>query len=422
MTPFQIMAVTICLVINMLDGFDVLAISFTAPEIAREWSVAPTTLGVLFSAGLAGMVLGALFIAPLADRYGRRPTIMVCLIVISAGMLASAATQSVTQLAAMRVLTGLGVGGMLASLNTMVAEYSSDRRRQFAISVLQVGYPVGSIIAGAVAAYLIPAFGWRAVFIVGGALSALMLPMVVWRLPESLDFLLSRRTPDSLSRANDLLRRLGHEALSELPEAATAPAVGSSRVTDVFSEQLRVKTISIWICYFMVMFCWYFAVNWTPKILVDAGLSLEQGISGGLLLNIGGVIGALLLGALASRLRINRLVSIYMALGAAAMMAFGFAGAGLALPMSVAFLIGFFVVGSMVGLYTIVPEIYPAALRTTGTGWAIGVGRFGAVAGPYLAGLLIAQGWERPQYYFVLALPLFISMIAVMRLRARPAL
>ena len=148
MTPFQITAVVICIIINFLDGFDVIAISFAAPEIARDWSLDPAALGVVFSSGLVGMVVGALFLSPLADRFGRRFLILICLAVISVGMLASALADNLNYLVAMRLLTGLGVGGMLSSLTTMVAEYSSDRRRKLAISVLQSGYPVGGIIAG----------------------------------------------------------------------------------------------------------------------------------------------------------------------------------------------------------------------------------------------------------------------------------
>lgn len=413
MTPFQVTAVGVCLLINMVDGFDVLAISFAAPEIAREWALPPTELGALFSAGLAGMVLGALLIGPLADRFGRRIVILACLCLISVGMLASAAARDLSQLVPLRVLTGLGVGGMLASLNTMVAEYSSDRRRQLAISFLQAGYPVGGIIAGAAAVYLISLFSWRAVFVCGGLLSAVMVPLVLLCLPESLDYLLSQRAPGTLARVNRLLQRLGHAELEALPERP--PMTHKSTVARLFTREFRAATFGMWLCFLAVMCAWYFVVNWTPKILVDAGLSLDGSISGGLLLSLGGVVGGLSLGFLAQGFRLARLVALFMLLSVACMTGFGLLAADLPLMLAVAFLIGFFLAGSMIGLYAIIPDVYPTGLRSTGTGWAIGIGRLGAVLGPYLAGVLIAAGWQRSTYYFALSLPLLVTMLIVLR-------
>lgn len=415
MSPFQVAAVAICLIINMVDGFDVLAISFAAPEIAREWALPPTELGVLFSAGLAGMVLGALFIGPQADRFGRRAMILVCLCVISLGMLLSAVAQNLGQLVPLRVMTGLGVGGMLASLNTIVAEYCSDRRRQLAISFLQSGYPVGGIIAGIASVYLIGNFGWRAVFVFGGALSAAMIPLVLWRLPESLDYLLHQRGPSVLPRLNDLLRRLGQRQLEALPEIAADASKGSVR--QLFARDFRGRTFGMWLCFLAVMCAWYFVINWTPKILVDAGMPLDSGISGGLLLSLGGVVGGLALGFLATLFDVRRLVGLFMLLSVAAMTAFGVMATELPLMLTVAFLIGFFLAGSMIGLYAIIPDVYPTRVRSTGTGWAIGIGRLGAVLGPYLAGVLITIGWERSLYYFALSTPLILAMVIVLRLR-----
>ena len=155
MSRLQILTVGICLVINMMDGFDVLAISYAAPSIAAEWHMAPADLGILFSSGLAGMTLGSLILGPMADRYGRRPMILGCLIVISLGMILTAFSQNLWQMATLRLVTGLGIGGMLASINTLVAEYASHKRREFCISILQSGYPIGATIGGTISAFLI---------------------------------------------------------------------------------------------------------------------------------------------------------------------------------------------------------------------------------------------------------------------------
>ena len=416
MTPFQVTAVSICLLINFLDGFDVLAIAFAAPSIAADWSVAPATLGIIFSAGLAGMVVGALFLSPFADRIGRRPLILACLLIISAGMLGSAIAANVPQLVAWRLLTGLGVGGMLASLTTMVAEYSSGRRRQLAISVLQSGYPVGAIIAGIVSVFMLDSYGWRSVFFVGGVLSFAIIPLVYLRLPESIHFLVHRQPPGALDEINRILGCMEQEAITELPERKTRMRARSTTL-EIFSPDYIGRTLAIWLAYLITLSAWYFVTNWTPKILVDAGLSRDAAISGGMLIAIGGVAGGLALGWLSQRVVVNHIGAVYMILGIAAMTLFGLLDADLRYMLIVAFLIGFFVAGAIIGLYTIVPDLYPPEIRNTGTGWALGIGRLGAVIGPSIAGLLIEAGWDRSLYYFALSTPLFVSLLAVLYLR-----
>lgn len=413
MTPFQITVIAICIVINFLDGFDVIAISFAAPDIAREWSLQPVALGIVFSSGLAGMVLGALILSPFADQFGRRSLILNCLVLIGVGMLTSALATNVAFLVVTRLITGLGVGGMLSSLTTMVAEYSSDKRRQLAVSLLQSGYPVGGIIAGAASAYLLGEFGWRSVFVVGGVLSLAMIPLVYWRLPESIDFLLSRRTSKTLTQINALFRRMHRPEVAELPPVE-AKASAKVSVAEIFSDQFRGRTFAIWLCFLMVMSAWYFVVNWTPQILIDAGLSRDAGISGGMLLTFGGVLGGLAIGWLSGKFRIDRIGATFMLLSVVVMTLFGGLDVNLTLMLLVASLIGFFVAGSMISLYAAVPDLYPTQVRNTGTGWALGIGRLGAVIGPAVAGVLIGAGWERLAYYFALAVPLLVSTLALL--------
>ncbi|MEZ5500695.1 MAG: MFS transporter [Steroidobacteraceae bacterium] len=418
MSALQYAAIAICIVINLIDGFDVIAVSFAAPEIARDWALEPTMLGAVFSSGLAGMVLGALFLSPLADRYGRRPLILSCLFVIGAGMLASAVAGGVSALVAARFATGLGVGGMLSSLTTMVAEYSNDRRRQFAISILQTGYPAGGIIAALSSAFLLDMYGWRSIFIAGGLISLAMIPAVFWRLPESIDFLMNRRRADALDRINQLLRRMNMATVTELPPT-TAGRRARASVIEIFDTGFRSRTFAIWICFLMVMSSWYFVVNWTPKILVDSGLSRDAAISGGMLISVGGMLGGLALGWLSTRVRVSLLGAIFMFLAVVSMTAFGQLEVDLTAMLATTFLIGFCLAASMISLYATVPELYPARVRNTGTGWALGIGRLGAVIGPYVAGIVIGAGWERSTYFFALSTPLLISVVALTWLGSR---
>jgi len=418
MSRFQVAAVAICLVINMLDGFDVLAIAFAAPAIALEWRVSAESLGVLFSAGLVGMMLGSLLIAPLADSIGRRPVTVLCLVVISAGMFASAAAPDLRVLAATRAVTGLGIGGMLASLNTIVAEYASLRWRDFAVSLLQTGYPIGATIGGTISAVLLREYGWRSVFLLGAVLSTACIPLVLWRLPESLDYLIARRSHGGLARVNALLAKLGSPRLDALPPADDDVDPGTGRgVARLFSPRLRAASVLLWLAFFFVMLSFYFALNWTPKILVDSGLSVTGGVTGGVLMNVGGIVGAGLLGWTSSRVGLGRLVAGYMGACAVAFALFAMLGTALAPRLAVAALLGFFLFGSMVGLYAMAPRLYPPAIRTTGIGWAIGIGRGGAILGPWVAGLLLAAGWESATCYAVFALPMAAAMLAAAAMR-----
>ena len=231
------------------------------------------------------MAGGSLFIAPLADRFGRRALIIACLVLITTGMLLSAATTAPMQLAAMRALTGLGIGGMLASLNVITGEYSTGKWRSAAISVQVTGYPIGATIGGIIAGWLMANYGWRSVFAFGGIVSGLLVPVVMWSLPESLDYLLAKRPANALSKLNSLLRKMGRAELEQLPPASEATSPTAQKgMKSLFIGQLGRSTLLIWTSFFMLMLCFYFVLSWTPRLLVAAGMSTQQGVTGGVLL------------------------------------------------------------------------------------------------------------------------------------------
>ena len=415
----QIGVIAVCWFINMLDGFDVLAIAYTAPTISEELQLAPEKLGVVLSAGLVGMALGAMFIAPLADRFGRRRMILWGLAIIGFAMMGTAMAESIGPLILARIITGLGVGGLLASLNTMVAEYSPDHRRSFAISFLQGGYPIGALAGGFIAAPLIPIYGWQMVFIIGGLTTLVMVAVVLLFLPESLHFLIDRRPRDALQQVNRILARLGHSAIHEVPQSEEAAPRVSSRA--IFSEDLKMSTLLLWFSFFMSMLTLYFLLLWTPQIIVNAGLPKAQGIMVGATLNGGGLIGMLLLGHFAQRFGLHRLIIGFFLLAALSMVAFALIEASAMILLLLAFLLGFFTIGGMIGLYSIAADLYPTTLRNTGLGWGIGIGRLGAILGPYVAGILMGIGWEQADYFLLLALPLVFAMISTHALKKSQA-
>jgi benzoate transport len=415
MTGFQITAVAICVFLMMIDGFDVLAIAFAAPVLSKEWALSAQSLGALMGWGLWGMTAGSLFLAPLADRFGRRWTILMSLVVVTIGMLLSAFSRSPFELGLLRFFTGLGIGSMLASINTIVAEYSSGKHRPLALGVNAAGYPIGATLGGVGAAIIISQAGWRGVFVMGAVVSLLAIPLVMLFLPESLAFLMVRRSHNQLARINAVLRRLGRPELDAVPAVTKEQETVS--VKEIVAGRLLGPSLALWAAFFCVMLAFYFVLNWTPKLLVNAGLSPSEGVSGAVLLNLGGIAGTVLLGAMASRFGIYKLLIAYMLCAAVIMPFFGaMAGGALVVLVGLALVLGYFLFACMGGLYTVIPGIYPAPVRNTGTGFAIGIGRFGAALGPPLAGWLLDRNWTSPQIYtaFASALLLAAGLIAML--------
>lgn len=406
----QIGTVTLCLLINLIDGFDVLAMAFAASSIGAEWHLSPTELGLLFSSGLAGMTISSILLAPVADYSGRRTAILMFLVVISIAMAASAMADSVIELATWRFVTGLGVGGLLPAINTMAAEFASLRRRELAVSIMQAGFPLGASFGGIVAFFLIEAHGWRSVFWVGAGLSTAMIVLVWRQLPESFEFLLTRKKPDTLRRINKLLSRLALPSLKNMDDhQSILRQVGFSILT---SGTMLIRIVPLCVSFLCVMACFYFVSAWTPKLLTDAGFTVSSGISGGIILNVCGVVGGVVLAWAMPGPRIRLITLGYALTSAVAMAAYGFMS-NLTPLLVMAGVLGFFLVGAMIGLYSLTPALFPASARATATGFAIGTGRFGAMAGPVVTGLLIEQGLPTSSIYLAFTLPLLVAAVAL---------
>lgn len=421
MVGFQWAVISLCFLINMLDGFDVLVMAFTAASVSSEWALTGTRLGYLLSAGLIGMAAGSLFIAPWADRFGRRPLILVCVAVAGVGMVSSSHASSPEMLAALRLLTGLGIGGVLASSYVIAGEYASKKWRGLAISLQSTAYALGATIGGLIAAQIIPTMGWRAVFLYGGIVTLMTLPLLLLWLPESLVFLASRQPKGALNKLNRLLERVRLEPIMQLP-----PVQPSSReplrvaFAQLFSPALLRSTLLIWVAFFLVMFGFYFVMSWTPRLLVSAGLSNQQGITGGVLLNVGGIVGTAVVGLLAARYELSRVLIGYMVLNSVLLAMFVQFTSSLNLAFGLALAIGVFVNGCVAGLYALTPTLYNASQRVTGLGWAIGIGRSGAILSPLVAGQLIDAHWAPSQLYVLFAGAFLLAALAIWGLKGRP--
>ena len=307
---------------------------------------------------------------------------------------------------------------MLASLTVVVSEYSSKRRRTLALSILQSGFPAGALIWGLVAMPIILEFGWRWAFVFGGVLSGLMIPVARAALPESLDYLLTSRPPDALDKINRLLKRMDKPPVTELQVAGQEQAK-RAKLSSLFTEGRARNTLLIWVCFFCTLLVFYFFMSWTPKLLIDAGMSAEQGLSGGIILNAGAIVGGIALGLMGSRIRLNWLQSGYALLGGGFLIAFGLLSGELLAAMTLAFMVGLFGTGCIIGAYVAVPQLYPTEIRTTGTGLAIGMGRWGGVASPTVAGMMLDANWTGAELYMIFSIPLFVAGIAALMLRFR---
>lgn len=420
MTKYQIMVVALCLIMNIVEGFDILVMAFAASGVAREWDLNGSQIGLLLSSGLIGMAVGAAGLAPLADRIGRRPLTLTGLTVAAAGMLLSAMVSGVVQLGLCRLLTGIGVGAVMASLPVIAAEYSNARSRGTSIAFFAVGLPLGGVIGGSIAALVTAEYGWRATFLLGAVLTVVTAASMVKLLPESLDYLTNRRPNHALERMNALLARMNQDPLTELPdpEPPAHHRIGAS----ILSGRNGVRTGLLWLSFFSLLGGLYFATSWTPRLLEQGGLSAQQGISGGIVLNLGGVVGTLLITALALRFSSHVLASVTLAGAGAAFVLMTFSLGTLSATMIAAILVGLMLNANGAAMYAIAPTIYPSAVRATAVGWAIAAGRLGAIAAPIIAGVLVDAGAGPRELFGYFSIPLLVAAIAIVVVgRMRPA-
>ena len=413
--PLHFTVVLICLLINILDGFDLMSIAFTATRIMGEWQLGPRVMGLIFGSGLAGMGLGSLLLASLADRFGRRPSILGGLILVTIGMLPVGFANGPSELTLLRLVTGLGIGLLLPSINSMVAEYAPRRWRSLAISLYLMGYPLGALLSSVLAAFLIARSDWRTVYIVGGSASLALIPVVLAFLPESLEFLVTLQPNDrARRRIRKISNRLGLPVPPE-PQQALPVSVRASPWSP-FAGGYASRTVSIAAGFLLSWFTQFFITNWLPTI-VTRETTANGGSYAGMLLTSGGLIGTIGFGLLATQFDTTRLCVAYLAGSLVAAVVFACATLTAPILWVLSGLLGLLLYGGTVGLYSLAAQIFPLEVRAAGTGLALATGRAGAVLGLSCGGWLIGTGMPRAAYGTLLALPMLVAVPVVWSLR-----
>jgi MFS transporter, AAHS family, 4-hydroxybenzoate transporter len=417
MSSFQIIIVAICFILNMNDGIDVLIVSFSGANITQEWGLSKTEMGYIFSAGLAGMMLGCFFLAPFADKVGRRKVFIISLILITSGMLLVSVCTAYWQMLIFRIITGIGIGGILPTMAATASEFSNNKNRDFNVGLVQAGWPVGAILTGFFCAYAIPHYGWRMSFLFAGCISLLMLVGVIIFMSDTLEFLLKKQPKDALLKTNILLEKIGQKSIESLPVKVLEESNTSLKM--LFEPLYRTDTFKLWTAVFFGFLTLYTLMSWVPNIAKDAGLPFEMATYVGIALNVGAALGTASMGLMASKFGLRKTVFGFMIVAFFIMLVYGNITLTTVVIFVLIFLIGVFVQGGFNGVYPTISRVYPSEIRTTGTGFAVGVGRFGAILGPTLFGALSDAGFSINSLFSLFSVPLLVMGISIYTLKSK---
>ncbi|MBL8271597.1 MFS transporter [Steroidobacter sp.] len=415
--PAQIGSIVLCGLVAMLDGFDTQSIAFVAPVLANAWQVAPSSFGPIFVAGLVGILCGQFIAGPLADKIGRRKVILGCTLLFAILTLATAKATSLNMLLTLRFLTGIGLGGATPNIIALTAEFSPARLRATAITVMFAGFPLGAAIGALLSTVLIPAFGWQSVFILGGVIPLILLVVLAVRLPESVQFMVAAGRPQQQIGA--LLDRIAPERARVAGERFVLPEQpekGFSMLL-LFRDGRAMKTLLLWVTFFMSLLMIYFLMSWLPLALQQAGSSITSALTASVFLNLGGAIGGIVLGRLIDRLDAAAVLCVGYVVAGVSTALIGQVDSQVVVLMSCVFVAGFCTIGGQTAMNALTASIYPTQARATGLGTALAVGRIGSIVGPLVGGLLMAAMVSTEKLFLLSALPAVLACAALLVLR-----
>jgi AAHS family 4-hydroxybenzoate transporter-like MFS transporter len=412
---FQWMIIILCSLCLVMDGFDVQAMGYVAPAILREWKVPNAALGPVFSAGLLGVLIGSLLFSMLADRIGRRPVLIGAALYFSALTLVTARANSIPELLVIRIIAGIGLGGIMPNAMALVGEYSPARIRVTVMMIVSTGFTAGAAIGGFVAAGLIPSFGWRSVFYFGGVIPLIIALLMFFWLPESLQFLVLRhKSRDKieawLKRVNPAVGRATEYVVQEEAKQGL-PAI------HLFREGRTGTTLLLWLLNFMNLLNLYFLSSWIPTVVRDAGYATFIAVLVGATVQVGGTVGPFGNGWFIGRYGFVPALTTCFSIACLSIALIGQPNLSLPVLFAIVFVAGWCVVGGQAGINALAAIYYPTYLRSTGIGWSLGIGRIGAIVGPALGGELMGLKWSNRQLFLAAALPALISAFVMFALR-----
>ncbi|MSO82796.1 MAG: MFS transporter [Acidobacteria bacterium] len=408
---FQATTILLCGLVLLLDGFDTQAMGFLVPPIAEELGLPLSAFGTVLSAGLFGLMLGAMGSGPIADRWGRKWAIIVSAFGFGIFSLLTPQADSINALVTLRFLTGLGLGGAMPNVVSLASEYAPRRLQPILVTLIFVGMGGGAVLAGLVGGALMPIWGWRSVFYVGGILPIALALLLIKMLPESVRFLTAKGGDPR--RVAAIIRRIAPD-LADTPMGAPAPDRHTGvAVRHLFTEGRTAGTLLLWVPFFMNLLILYFILSWLPSLLRQAGMPVSAGITAVLAFSIGGIVGTILQGPLMKTMGVfPAMVSEFLASLALVVLA-SVIFANFQVMMVVTFVLGITVQGAQAGLNVLSAMYYPTVIRSTGVGWALGIGRIGSIIGPIIGGLMLSVQWTPQQIFMAGAIPAFCAAAAV---------
>lgn len=394
----------------MFDGFDLTVYGAVVPTLMEEWNISAVEAGLIGSYALFGMMFGAFIFGTLADKLGRKKVILICTFIFSLFMLLSGLTHNPDLFGLFRFITGLGLGGVFPNVIALISDYSPKDIRSRMVATIMAGYAIGGIVAALLSIFFIPTFGWQSVFIFG-ALPLVFLPFLSKSLPDTVGSHLSRKEDSKvkaiLVKIDPFYKPSENEQLVMNPVKRT-----SSPITSLFVENRALSTIMFWITFFMSLIMIYGLNTWLPKLMNEAGYPLGSSLTFLLALNIGATVGSVLMGWLADRWGAKKSIIMFYLIASITITSLGFATNIILLYVLVA-LAGASTMGTQNLTNAYISQYYPASIRSTGLGWASGIGRIGGILGPTIGGYLLASSLGIQLNFIVFAIPGLIAALAV---------
>ncbi|QQX89239.1 MFS transporter (plasmid) [Cupriavidus necator] len=401
-----------CVLILVLDGYDLAVVGAALPSIMKQMGVDAAKAGFMASSALFGMMFGAIYLGTLADKIGRPVSICVCVALFSVFTAAAGLAHDPVTFSITRFLAGLGIGGVLPIVTAQMGEFAPRSIRARLVTIVFAGYSIGGILVALTGKQLIEAYGWQSVFFVAGT-PILLIPFILWTMPDSLAFLVQKKRADKLVK---VLKKIAPEVQVSVRDNFVMPRdamITSAPVARLFQEGRGASTFMIWIAFFMGLFMVYSLSSWLTKLMAMAGYSLGSALTFVLVFNIGAVVGAIGGGWLGDKFNIKYVLVAFYAVGAVSLALMGYTKST-ELLFIVVFVVGASTLGTQLLAYAYASEFYPAAIRSTGVGFASGIGRLGAIAAPVLIGTLVAMQLPLEQNFLAIAFAGVLGTIAVM--------